>query len=406
MPKESTNERALEQELRDTIAMLQAKATEMGDWQKADADTRESFTKMNERIDQLQDGLKELAKSKRSPVGDTSDPTDDAANGEAKAALVAYLRKGEQRLTPAQRDALERHEKALSVDSDPDGGYVVTPDTSGRISTIIYETSPVRSVASVQSITTDALEGLFDGDEAAAEWVSERGSRTATDTPQLGQYRIPVHELYANPRATQKLLDDAAVDIEAWLATKVADRFARTENLAFVLGSGVGQPRGFMTYPNGTNRGQVEQLPTGSTSGFTAESVIDVVYALKNGYRAGAVWAMNRATVGQVRTIRDDSGATTGTGQFMWTPGFGGEPSLLAGYPIVEMEDIADAEDGALFAAFGNFRAAYQIVDRQGVRVLRDPFSAKPFVEFYTTKRTGGDVINFEAFKIARSAAS
>lgn len=401
--------KALEAELKQTVALLQAKATEMGDWNRADGLTRESFTKMNERIDQLEAGIREVVKAtRRTPQGRVEHGKDDLVliTPEQASAFHKYIRKGDQRMTAADLEAFTGMQKALSVDSDPDGGYLVTPQMSARISTILYETSPVRSVATVETITTDALTGLFDGDEADAGWVTERQARADTDTPQLGEWRIPVHELYAKPKATQKLLDDAGIDIEAWLNRKVADRFARIENAAFLKGNGVGKPRGFMTYPAGTGRGQVRQVPTGSTSGWTAEGVINVVYALKGGYRAGSVWTMNRASVGVVRTIRDDSGASPGTGQFMWSPGFGGEPSLLAGYPIVEMEDHDDVGNGKLVATFGNMRTAYTIVDRQGVRILRDPFSAKPYVEFYTTKRTGGDVVNFEAFVIAKCATS
>lgn len=392
----------LQRELQDTIATLQARALEFGEWKKADGLARETFTKLNARIDELTDQLKEtqaqaLRTTANAPIAKDSDP--------AREVLVKYLRRGEQRLTAHERDVLEQHQKALSVDSDPDGGYLVTPQQSARIIEVVYETSPMRQVATVETISTDALEGLFDGDEAAAAWVSERGSRAETNTPQLGQWRIPTHELYANPRATQKLLDDSAVDIEAWISRKVADKFARTENLAFVNGNGVGQPRGFTTYPDGTTRGTLERIPSLDAATIAAEGIYNIIYALKAAYRPGSVWVMNRATVGVIRTIRDESGGA-GTGQFMWAPGFGGQPATLAGYPIVEFEDMADIAGGAIVAGFGNFRQGYTIVDRLGIRILRDPYSAKPHVEFYTTKRVGGDVLNFEAFKLMDIAAS
>ena len=392
----------LQRELQDTIATLQARALEFGEWKKADGLARETFTKLNARIDELTDQLKEtqaqaLRTTANAPIAKDSDP--------AREVLVKYLRRGEQRLTAHERDVLEQHQKALSVDSDPDGGYLVTPQQSARIIEVVYETSPMRQVATVETISTDALEGLFDGDEAAAAWVSERGSRAETNTPQLGQWRIPTHELYANPRATQKLLDDSAVDIEAWISRKVADKFARTENLAFVTGNGVGQPRGFTTYPDGTTRGTIERIPSLDAATIAAEGIYNIIYALKAAYRPGSVWVMNRATVGVIRTIRDESGGA-GTGQFMWAPGFGGQPATLAGYPIVEFEDMADIAGGAIVAGFGNFRQGYTIVDRLGIRILRDPYSAKPHVEFYTTKRVGGDVLNFEAFKLMDIAAS
>ena len=391
----------LQRELQDTIATLQARALEFGEWKKADGMARETFTKLNARIDELTDQLKATqAQALRTNVTSIQKDSDPA-----REVLVKYLRRGDQRLTAQERDVLEQHQKALSVDSDPDGGYLVTPQQSARIIEVVFETSPMRQIATVETISSDALEGLFDGDEAAAAWVAERGSRAETNTPQLGQWRIPTHELYANPRATQKLLDDSAVDIEAWLSRKVADKFARTENLAFVLGTGVGQPRGIVTYPDGTTRGTIERIPSLDASTIAAEGIYNVIYGIKNAYRTGAVWVMNRATVGVIRTIRDESGGA-GTGQFMWSPGFGTQPATLAGYPIVEFEDMADISGGNIVAGFGNFRQAYTIVDRIGIRVLRDPYSAKPHVEFYTTKRVGGDVLNFEAIKLMDIAAS
>lgn len=398
--------KALEQELRDTIAMLQTKATEFGSWKEADGLTRETFTKMNARIDELNDHLADLAKKALRTANGGSEDTQTKDANPARDVLNKYFRKGEQRLTADEKAILEAHQKALSVDSDPDGGYVVTPEQSRRIIEMVYETSPLRAYANVMTIGTDAVEGLYDGDEASAGWTSERGSRSETNTPTLGQWRIVTHELYANPRATQKFLDDANIDVEAWLSRKVADRIARLENTAFMLGSGVGQPRGLLTYPDGTTRGTIERIPSGDSTSIAAEALVDIVYALKNAYRAGSVWLMNRATVGVIRTIRDESGGA-GTGQFMWAPGFGGQPATLMGYPIGEMEDMADVGTGGnIVAAFGNIREAYSIVDRQGIRVLRDPYSAKPYVEFYTTKRTGGDVVNFEAFKVMDIAAS
>lgn len=392
-------------ELQKLVTELRTRAERDGDALKADGLAREAFDKLNARIDDAEAQLRDLVKANRSAAAGGRQPEGSAEERLARDAVVAYLRRGEQRLTTEQRDALERQQRALSVDSDPDGGYLVTPAQSNRISTIVFETSPMRALAAVETISTDALEGLYDGDEADAGWVGERSARTETATPQLGQWRIPVHELYAAPRATQKLLDDAAVDIEAWLARKVADKFARKENTAFVLGTGVGQPRGFLTYPAGTARGQIAQIPSLAAAAIEPEAIWNVVYALKSAYRQGAAWAMARATIGVIRTIRDDTGGA-GTGQFMWAPGFGATPSTLAGYPIAEFEDIDAVAAGKLVAGFGSFREAYTIVDRIGIRVLRDPYTAKPYVEFYTTKRTGGDVINFEAIKILKIAES
>ncbi len=394
-------ENKLHGELHDLVAQMRARVNDEGAEGKASGMTVEMYTKMDARIDQLHDELNAVQKAALR----TKQSADEDVTAERKLernAFIAALRKGEDKLTGDNRAAFERLQKRLSVDSDPDGGFVVTPEFSDRVSTVIFESSPVRQVATVETISTDALEGLFDGDEATVGWVSEQEARPETTTPQIGLWRIPTHEMYANPFATQKLLDDAFLDMEGWLAGKVSERMSRFENTAFVLGNGVGKPRGFMTYPAGTNRGQVQQVATGSVGApfLTAEGLINIVYSLKAGYRQGAVWAMNRSTVGAIRRIRDDSGDAAGTGQFMWQPGFGTQPQTLAGYPIVEMEDIADLAGGALPYAYGNFAAAYTVVDRQGVRILRDPYSNKPFVSFFTTKRVGGDVINFEAVKI------
>lgn len=395
----------LEQELRAAIELIRTKADEFGSWKDADGLAKEELSRINAKIDSLQDGLTEIEKrALRTTAGAESNTAVEHAA--AKSALLKYLRKGEQRLSATEQAALEGMQKALSVDSDPDGGYVVTPEMSARIIETVYETSPIRQVATVETIGTDAIEGLFDGDEAGAGWVAERGSRSQTDTPELGMWRVPVHEVYAAPRATQKLLDDANLNVEAWLNRKVADRFARLENTAFVSGSGVGRPRGFTTYSDGTTRGTIEQIPSLDASWMTPESLINLMYALKNAYRTGAVWVMNRATVGYIRTLRSESGGA-GTGEFMWQAGFGTQPATILGYPIVEAEDMDDLGTGTnLPIAFGNFREAYLIVDRAGIRVLRDPYSNKPYVEFYTTKRTGGDVVNFEALKLMDVAAS
>lgn len=313
-------------------------------------------------------------------------------------AFQSFMRKGDMMDLDAQ--------KALSVGTDPDGGYTVEPDTNGRIVQKIFETSPMRQVASVQTIGTDALEGLFDLDEVNANWVGETNGRPETNTPQLAKWRIPVHELYAFPFATQKVLDDSMVDLESWLGDKVADKFSRTENAAFVNGDGVGKPRGFLTYPDGTNiPGTVERFKTGVAGGFNAtgnggDVLLDTIYGLKQQYRSGASWMMPRSVTAEVRKIKDAEG------QYLWQPGIAaGQPATLLGFPVIEFEDMPDLADGSLSMAFGNMAEGYQVVDRQGIRVLRDPYTNKPFVGFYTVKRTGGDVLNFEAIKIVQFGA-
>lgn len=309
-----------------------------------------------------------------------------------KKSLLNYLRVGDQLLSA---DEL----KTLSVGSDPDGGYVVDPDTSGRIVRKIYETSPIRQYASVQVISTDALEGLRDLDEGSFGWVGETSARVETATPTLQKWRIPVHEMYAEPRTTQKLLDDAAINIESWLAEKTSDKFARAENYAFVNGTGVDQPRGFLTYPAGTdNPGQIPQLSTGVNGDFAADpngadKLIDMIHSLKSQYRNNAVFAMNRTTLGAVRLLKDSQG------RMLWQPSLAaGMPSQLLGYPVAGFEDMPNyTTTGALAIAFADFAELYQIVERMGIRTIRDSLTSKPYVKFYSTKRVGGDVSNFEA---------
>lgn len=316
-----------------------------------------------------------------------------------KAAFDTFLRKGEEVMGPDER-------KALSVGTDPDGGYVVNPDLSGRIVMKVFETSPMRAYASVQVISSDALEGLFDLNEASSGWVGETDSRAETNTPQLGKWRIPAHELYAKPKATQKLLDDASINMEAWLASKVAEKFARDEANAFVVGNGVNKPRGFLTFPSGTTLpGTIERFDTGVNGAFAAapnggDVLINALYGLKQQYRANATWFMNRATLKLTRKLKDSDGA------YLWSPGIAaGQPASLLGYPVASFEDMPDPATDSLSIAVGDMREAYQIVDRLGIRTLRDPYSAKPYVEFYTIKRVGGDVVNFEALKLIEFTA-
>lgn len=318
-------------------------------------------------------------------------------------AFTAYLRRGDKAISGDIRAALE-------VGSDPDGGYYVDPDTTGRIVQLIHETSPVRQVANVVTIGTDALEGVNDLDEAGSGWVGETASRTETTTPTVGEYRIPVHEQYAEPRATQKILDDAMIDIAAWLGGKIADKLAREENKAFVKGSGVGKPRGFLDHttstsaPSSSSWSTIQHVVSGASGAFATsdpgDPLIDLVFKLKAAYRASARWSMNRATLGEVRKLKD------GQGNYLWTPDFGQMANgQLVGFPITEMEDMPDIAADSLSIAFADWNQAYQIVDRQGIRTLRDPYTTKPYVKFYTTKRVGGDVVNFEAIKLFKFSA-
>lgn len=321
-----------------------------------------------------------------------------------KQSLRAYLRRGD-------RDA-SYDVKAMSVGSDPDGGVTVTPDMSGRIVKKVYESSPVRLYASQQSISSDALEGLRDTDEAAQGWVGETGSRSATTSPTFAKWRIPAHEQYAMPEATQSLLDDSSINIEQWLADKVADKFGREENKAFVTGNGVGKPRGFASYTTAATAdssrawGTIEHVASGTNGSWGtapngSDKLVDLVHKMNPNYFQGAIFAMNKLTLGSARQLKANS-------EYIWLPSMqAGVPSQLLGFPVAVFEDMASySTTDALAVAFGNFGIGYQVVDRIGIRTLRDPYTNKPYVRFYSTKRVGGDVVHFEAIKFLKFGTS
>jgi HK97 family phage major capsid protein len=307
-----------------------------------------------------------------------------------KEAFENYLRKG------VEGNLCNLETKALSVASDPDGGYLVSPQISDMIIKTVFETSPMRQIANTEVISSDALEILEDRSEAAAGWTTESGAVSDSATPILAKKTIPVHELYAQPKATQKLIDDAAIDIEAWLADKISQIFSKKENTAFVSGDGVGKPRGILTYASGTSWGQIEQITSGIDGKIVADKLIEFYYSLKENYAVNASFLMNKETTNIVKKLKYN-------GAYLWNPGLAlGAPDTLMGIPVHQAADMPIPATDSLSIAIGDFKAAYQIVDRTGIRVLRDPFTDKPFVKFYTTKRVGGDVVNFDAIKILK----
>lgn len=324
-------------------------------------------------------------------------------------AYETYCRRGESRLTDAER-------RALSVGTDPQGGYVVTPDTTGRIVKRLFETSPMRQFAASQPISSDALEGAVDLEEASVGWVSELGSRTASASPNVPvPWRIPVHEAYSMPKISQKNLEDAAIDLSAWHAAKTADKLTRLFNAAFVTGNGVGKPRGFASYTTAATAdgsrswGVFEHIATGSNGSFGTDpngvnKLLDLIHAMKDGHAAAAAFFCNRTTLGAVRQLTDASSA----GKYVFVPSFqAAAPDTLLGYPIHKLQDMATyTTTDALAIAFGDMLETYQIVDRLGITVLVDPYTAKPYVQFYTRARVGGDALQFDAMKFLKFGTS
>lgn len=295
----------------------------------------------------------------------------------------------------------EENFKAMEVGIDPEGGYLVTPAISNRIIARVYESDPIRQLASIETISTDSIKFSVDRNQAGYGWVGERTARTVTDTPQIGEKEVFVHEMYALPEATQKLLDDSAINIETYLANKVAQRFARVEAAAFVSGTGILQPRGFLTYASGTSWGQIEQTPMLGASTLTTDGLINVLYSLVEEYLMRGVWVMNRLTVRDVMKLKD------GDGQYIWRPGISEKaPSTLLGYPLRMSTTMPTVAASALAIAIADWAEAYVIVDRLGISVLRDPYSNKPYVQFYFRRRVGGDVLNYDAIKLGVVSAT
>lgn len=322
---------------------------------------------------------------------------------EAKKAANQFLKKGivTPEGTKAIHDSLPDEYKALSVDSDPDGGYLVRPEISNDIQKKIFESSPIRQLASTITIGTDVFEEPADWDEAEASWVGEQQSRLETGTPQLKMLRINVHEMQAMPKASQKLLDDASVNMEAWLADHVEGKFARKEATAFVSGNGVGQPRGILSYASGTDYNQIEQVASGTSGAVTADGLISLQDALFEEFQANATFLMKRATRTAVRKLKDAND------RYLFSLDGGLNDSVrmsLLGRPIALANDMPAIAVDALAIAYGDFRRAYLVIDRIGIRVLRDPYTAKPFVLFYTTKRVGGAMRHFQALKLQKLA--
>jgi len=322
----------------------------------------------------------------------------DGAPAEVKGFVDGYLRRGAV------------HEiKSISGTTPGDGGYAVPRQIDAMIARELTDISPIRAIAQVVQTGTAGYRKLISTGGTASGWASEIGERDETDTPTFAEIAPPTGDLYANPAASQSMLDDAAFDLESWLASEIAMEFARAEGAAFVNGSGTNQPKGFLKQAtsalgDGARAfGSVQYIGTGSATGLGDDpdlTLIDLVHTLKAGHRQGAAFVMNSATLAEVRKLKTVDGA------FLWQPGLvEGQPDRLLGYPVVEAEDMPDIAGGAYPIAFGNFRHGYLIAERSATQVLRDPFSNKPFVHFYATKRIGGQVLDSAAIKLLRIEA-
>ncbi|WP_226664389.1 phage major capsid protein [Alteriqipengyuania lutimaris] len=343
------------------------------------------------RVDRIAQGAQRAAQ--RPALAATS-----AAQTEVKGFVDGYLRRG------------NTHEiKSISGTSPSDGGYAVPRQIDAMIARQLTEISPIRALAQVVQTGSAGYRKLVATGGTASGWAGETAERPETDTPSFAEIAPPSGDLYANPAASQAMLDDAGFDLESWLSSEIAMEFARAEGAAFVNGSGTNQPRGFLKAPTSTLGdaarafGSVQYVGTGDATGFGTdpeEKLIDLVHTMKAGHRQGASFVMNSTTLAEVRKLKTSDGA------FLWQPGLiEGQPDRLLGYPVVEAEDMPDIAGGAYPIAFGNFRHGYLIAERSATQVLRDPFTNKPFVHFYATKRIGGQVLDSAAIKLLRIEA-
>ena len=322
------------------------------------------------------------------------------ATPQARSAFVnGYIRQGR-----------ELELKSFTGAVAADGGFAVPREIDGQIDALLKMASPIRAIANVVRVGSAGYRKLITRSGVSSGWASEITARPVTNTPLFEEVVPSFGELYAQPAATQAMLDDAQFDVEGWLAQEIATEFAKAEGLAFVNGDGVNKPKGFLTYPTtlqlDQNRafGTIQHVPTGVANDFATgaqDKLVDLVHAVRAPYRQGATWVMNANTLARVRKFKD------GQGGYIWQPALmAGQPDLLLGYPVVESEDMPDVGANALPIAFGNFKAAYLIAERQETGILRDPFTNKPYVNFYATRRVGGALVNSEAIKFIKISVS
>ena len=362
----------------------------------ADAVTTEKVERISQALDEHKRALDRLTlKGMRPVLGREERPM----LSEHKHAFHAYLRSGDDRLLRALDT------KAMSYGSGQDGGYLVPAETETEIGRRLAALSPIRSIASVRQVSSAVLKKPFSVTGPAVGWVAETAERQQTDTATLAELQFPTAELYAMPAATAVLLEDAVVDLDQWISGEVEAAFAQQEGIAFVSGNGTNKPKGFLAYAQVAESawqwGKIGYTLTGVEGDLPATDpanvLIDTIYSLKAGYRQNANWVMNRKTQAAIRKLKDDDG------NYVWQPPSApGQRALLMGFPVVEAEDMPGIAADATPIAFGDFGRGYLVVDRTGVRVLRDPYSAKPYVLFYTTKRVGGGVQDFDAIKLVK----
>jgi len=364
---------------------------------RGDALYDEKLTRLDTRLDDLVKKMdRTVASLQRAPRGGVGESFDDF---EHKQAVDAYIRTG----ATAGVEAFEK--KALSAGSGPDGGFLITVNAEREILMRMASISPMRAIASVRAISTGTYKKAYSTSGPQAGWVTETAARPQTNSQTIAELAFPAMELYAMPSATRTILDDAAVDTEQWIASEVETVFAEQEGNAFINGDGVTRPQGLLQPAKvaaaSWSWGKIGYNVTGTAGAFPAanpaDTLIDLIYTVRSGYRQNAKFLMNRRTQAVIRKFK------TATGEYLWQPPAGsGENATIVNFPVVDAEDMPNIATDTFPIAFGDFGRGYLIVDRIGVRILRDPYSAKPYVLFYTTKRVGGGVQDYDAFKLLK----
>lgn len=386
-------QKAQEKQVKDTDGLVKAEVGRVAE-------------DLGKKFEELQDGQDKLkAAMERVAANDNTKPEDAKAKLEQEA-FKSFLHAGGDIAKMAPE-----HVKALSTDNLANGGYLVPAQQLGIINGRIFETSPMRQVANVITTSNKSIEVILDDDEASGGWAGEGDTPSETNTPQLGRIEIVAKKLYAYPKATNEMLADATVDMEAWLTGKISDKFARLENTAFISGNGVNAPRGILTYTAGTStyaRNTIEQIANGSTTAPTEAGLISLMGSLKEDYQNGASFLMKRSTFVEYLKV-------AGTTMFRFLnlqPQSGPQGPVLGGSLTLMEKTVRLADDmpviasNALAVAYGNYSRGYTIVDRKGISVLRDPYTAPGLTKFYAEKRTGGGVTNFEAIKLLKMSVS
>lgn len=360
-------------------------------------------TAQDRRVKNLEDELLELAKkSNRLPAPGFGSMRED---DEHKTAFMSYLRSGQTKALDSLRES-----KSLISGSDPDGGYLIPKQIDSLITKALRELSPMRQLARVVLAETADYSMVHSTGGTGYAWVGETESRPQTATPKFQEIKPPMGEIYSMPPITQRLLDDAGFDLENWLIEELTESFDAGEGAAFIIGDGLEKPRGLLTYDIAStadgvrSESEVQYVASGAAGDFAtsypADKLVKLVHALKPRYRNGASWLMNTNTLEAVRIMKD------GQNNYIWRAGIEADkPGTLLGYPVYEDENMPEIGANSLSIAFGNFQRAYTIVDRNTL-MLRDPFTAKPYVLFYTSRRVGGAIRDFRAVKLMKFASN